>query len=51
MIRNAQRNEREFFYEGFDWRNAVEEDQMYSSLQMDAGELVHPANYVCSSSS
>lgn len=51
MIRNARRNEREFVYEGFDWRNAVEEDQMYSSLRMDAGELVHPANYVCSSSS
>ncbi len=50
MIRNAQRNEREFVYEGFDWRNAVEEDQMYSSLRMDADELVHPANYVCSSS-
>ena len=51
MISNARRNEREFVYEGFDWRNAVEEDQMYSSLQMDGGELVHPANYVCSSSS
>ena len=51
MTRNARRNEREFSYEGFDWRNAVEEDQMYSSLQMESGELVHPANYVCSSSS
>jgi hypothetical protein len=50
MIRNAQRNTREFIYENFDWRNAVEEDQMYSSLQIDGGELVHPANYVCSSS-
>lgn len=51
MIRNARRNEREFVYEGFDWRNAVEEDQMYSSLRMGAGELVHPANYVCPSAS
>lgn len=51
MTRNARRNEREFSYEGFDWRNAVEEDQMYSSLQMESGELVHPANYVCSSTS
>jgi hypothetical protein len=51
MIRNAQRNTREFVYENFDWRNAVEEEQMYSSLQMDGGELVHPANYVCSSTS
>ena len=50
MIRNARRNEREFVYENFDWRNAVEEDQMYSNLQMDNEELVHPANYVCSPS-
>lgn len=43
MVRNAERNTREFIYENFDWRCAVEEDQMVSK------DLVRPANRVRSS--
>jgi hypothetical protein len=52
LMCNAQRNHREFVYENFDWRNAVEEDEMYSpplhdSTTASGGScvLVHPANY------
>lgn len=50
LMCNAQRNHREFVYENFDWRNAVEEDEMYSPPLHDSttsgrGVLVHPANF------
>ena len=50
LMCNAQRNHREFVYENFDWRNAVEEDEMYSpplhhSTTTAGVDLVHPANF------
>jgi hypothetical protein len=57
LMCNAQRNHREFVYENFDWRSAVEEDEMYSPPLHDStttadgsggvgsGDLIHPANY------
>ena len=61
LMCNAQRNHREFVYENFDWRNAVEEDEMYSPplhhstttaasggrVSLGSGDLIHPANYGC----
>jgi len=55
LMCNAQRNHREFVYENFDWRNAVEEDEMYSpplqhhSMTSGRGVLVHPANFAIDS--
>lgn len=42
---NTVRNTREFIYEGWNWRNVVEEDKMYSCRV--SGEYVHPAHVGC----
>jgi len=39
---NTARNTREFIYEGWDWRNVVEEDGMY--VCRSSREHVHPAH-------
>jgi hypothetical protein len=38
------RNTCEFVYEGWDWRNAIEDVDMY--VRKVSGELVHPAHVV-----
>jgi len=39
---NKLRNKREFAHEMYDWRNAVEEDEM--EVDASTGELIHPAH-------
>jgi hypothetical protein len=40
MMRNAERNAIEFAAEGFDWKNAMEDDQMYRCIATN--EKIHP---------
>lgn len=40
MMRNAERNALEFAAEGFDWKNAMEDDQMYRCVATN--EKIHP---------
>lgn len=42
--RNRARNRKEFRYDGFDWRAATEEEDMWQ-VDMVTGEAVHPAHY------
>jgi len=51
IARSAQRNTIEFSSEGWDWRNAVEEDSMY--IHPKTGQYVHPVHVrrACSSTS
>ncbi|KAL7553989.1 hypothetical protein ACHAWF_018313, partial [Thalassiosira exigua] len=44
LLHVAARNTREFVYEGWDWRNAVEEDGMYTKASGECVEYVHPAH-------
>lgn len=49
IARSAQRNTIEFSSEGWDWRNAVEEDSMY--IHPKTGQYVHPVHVRRASSS
>jgi hypothetical protein len=40
MMRNAERNALEYAAEGFDWKNAMEDDQMYRCIATN--EKIHP---------
>lgn len=42
IARSAQRNTVEYTSEGWDWRNAVEEDSMY--IHPKTGQYIHPAH-------
>lgn len=42
LSENAHRNSMEFAAEGFDWRNATEDDGMYRCAV--SGELIHPVH-------
>lgn len=42
LMMNCERNSIEFAAEGWDWRNSLEDDQMYRCVA--TGELVHPVH-------